>query len=84
MSEEATLYIDGVPLGIVDGPRFISELNGIEQWEMSVARKEFSTSLVTPVHTDPPKRPPDPERPMWVRDPATTRRTAYKPIRRVK
>ncbi|MDV6278210.1 hypothetical protein R3Q06_32615 [Rhodococcus erythropolis] len=84
MSEKATLYIDGVPLGIVDGPRFISELNGIEQWEMSVAPKGVLDVVSDAVHTDPPKRPPDPERPMWVRDPATTRRTAYKPTRRVK
>lgn len=84
------LYVDGQEFGMVDEIQFTSdeaENFGSETIDTRISRT-FTVSVdyieVPPVVARPPKRPPDPERPMWVRDPAKTRRTAYGPTRRVK
>ena len=98
--EGATLYIDGKRVGVVDGLRFVSEENGIEQWEMRVepANEDFGGKTIDTriegiftasvgsweLPDAPPKRPPNPERPMWAIDPARMRRNAFGPSRKVK
>lgn len=84
------LYVDGVELGTFDEIQFTpddSEDFGGKMIDTRISGT-FTVSVdyieKPQVAARPPKRPPDPERPMWVRDPATTRRTAYGPTRRVK
>lgn len=137
MSGQEVLYLDGKPFGVVDGLRFVSESDGIEQWEMGVepvdnllaqaeaeAEEAFNLehaectwtapepqSVVLNIYEagpmlwwlwatssnierallfdskqigSPPKRPPNPERPMWAINPGRTRRNAFGPSRRVK
>lgn len=84
------LYVDGVEFGTVDEIQFTSD--GAEDFGSKTVDTRISRTFTVSVDyiepprvaARPPKRPPDPERPMWVRDPAKTRRTAYGPTRRVK
>lgn len=57
---------------------------GPELWSLLATGQLDQALLLDSNLLAPPKRPPDPERPFWVRDPAKTRRTAYGPTRRVK
>lgn len=84
------LFVDGQEFGMVDEIQFTSdeaEDFGSKTIDTRISGT-FTVSLeyveLPRIATRPPKRPPDPERPMWVRDPAKTRRTAYGPTRRVK